>query len=140
MPATVKANLKPEPNKDKVHAVRLRVFTEQPARYYDTGIRIAKSHWNPKATYEKENWIKDSHHDFRGLNETIRKRVDAFKALARDNPYATASEIIGLYENPPEKVEGRGFVVYCREWIKRKEANEQLGSSSCTHQCIFSDL
>lgn len=136
MPATVKANLKPEPGKDKTHAVRIRVYTEQPARYYDTGIRILKGQWNLKATYEKENWIKNDHPEHSTYNLEISKLVAAFKKLALNNPYANASEIISLHTNPPENNKGKGFVAFCREWVNRKRELKQYSAVNVYGQAL----
>lgn len=126
MPATVKATLKAPDKAGKEHHVRIRVYTEQPAKYYDTGIKLMKKHWNKNATYEKTNWIKDSYQQFRHVNEAIKTFLDDFKQIVLKNPHASASEIIRLYKNPPQNNQQKGFFAYFEEFIQRKKDLGQI--------------
>lgn len=99
MPATVKPYLKPATRKDKTHAVCIRLTYARQYKLYTTGIYVLESQWNPKATYEKENWIK-GHIDSGLFNRTIKIRLKEFIALAQENPFEDAEGLLRLYHKP----------------------------------------
>ncbi|GAA4299655.1 site-specific integrase [Nibribacter koreensis] len=103
MAFTLKATLKPEPRADKTHAVRLRVTKDRRSSYYNPGVYVGKSHWNPKATYEKRNWVKGTLRTCEVLNNAIRNHIDGLEAHGLANPALTASELVQSYKEASEQ-------------------------------------
>jgi integrase/recombinase XerD len=130
MPATVKATLKSEPRADKTHAVRIRVTKDREPRYHNTGIYIAKAHWNPKGAYEKENWIKSSHHEAALFNRTIRNQIDEALALSLQHPQMGAEDICKLLKGESPKQEESCFLAFFKKEIERvtKAGNPRTAS------------
>lgn len=99
MPATVKPNLKPEARADKTHAVRIRITAARTSKYHNTGIYVPVNQWNPKATYEKENWVK-GHRESGLYNATIKALIDTFIDLALKHPFEDAEGLLRIYHRP----------------------------------------
>ncbi|GAB2528114.1 phage integrase SAM-like domain-containing protein [Rufibacter soli] len=97
MPATVKVTLKAKAKADGTHSVLIRITKDRVPKYHTTGIYISKSHWNPKASYEKKNWIKTANHEHAQYNHRLDLDMAGFIALAAVTEHLSAEDLIKLF-------------------------------------------
>ena len=75
MPCTYKAVLGNKTNSDGTKTVMIRITKDRKPAYYAPGVRITPAHWNPKATYEKSTWIRNTHPMHAVYNNTIKIKI-----------------------------------------------------------------
>ncbi|MBN8826477.1 MULTISPECIES: site-specific integrase [unclassified Spirosoma] len=71
---TLKVCLKPDPNANKEHVVRIRITKDRTPRYWALNISVPKSTFNEKGTFSLRNWINSKHPDYKTYNERIREQ------------------------------------------------------------------
>ena len=87
MPATFKILLDPNPDKQGLHDVRMRITVNRVVGHLNVaGVAVTAKQWNPKATSDNEDWIKTNHFEHSDFNEAIFKLLRRAKKLARDRP------------------------------------------------------
>jgi integrase/recombinase XerD len=84
MPATFKPTLRPKPNADGRYAILIRITYARIQRYVPTGFLIKEKQWNPKASYDKRNWVRESCDMADTYNTHIKGKIDRWTALAAE--------------------------------------------------------
>lgn len=94
MPATFKILLDPNPDKQGLHDVRLRITANRVVGYLNVaGVSVALKQWNPKGSTDKEDWVKTNHFDHDAFNTSIFDLLRRAKKLARDQPALGTKEL-----------------------------------------------
>ncbi|MCC3159477.1 tyrosine-type recombinase/integrase [Hymenobacter sp. 15J16-1T3B] len=122
MPATFKIVLAAKADSDGLFDVRLRVTADRVVRYLNTGVAVAAKHWNPKATLDKENWIKTSHHDHAEHNETLYSWVRRGKKLATAHPDWSADQLKATLQNGDIDPAAPDFLTFCYRRLDAEQA------------------
>ncbi|KUG06915.1 tyrosine-type recombinase/integrase [Solirubrum puertoriconensis] len=123
MPATFKLVLSAKPDAiDGLYDVRLRITAERVSRFLNTGVAIAQKHWNPKATLDKENWIKTSHHDHAEHNDSLYNMLRHAKKLATAHPAWSADQLKAALKNGGVDPSAPDFIAFCRKVLAQEQA------------------
>ena len=121
MPATFKIVLAAKADSDGLTDVRLRITKDRVVRYLNTGVAVAPKHWNPKATAEKENWIKTSHHDHSDYNDTLFSWLRRGKKLANAQPDWSADQLKATLANNDLDPTAPDFFTFCRRRLAQAQ-------------------
>ncbi|WP_080057143.1 tyrosine-type recombinase/integrase [Spirosoma aerolatum] len=90
---TLAVRLKPEPNRDGEHVIRIRITRDRSASFWALNMAVAEKHFDEKGNKERANWIRKSYRDYKLYNERIREAyLKAEQAVAffdkRDSEYS----------------------------------------------------
>jgi hypothetical protein len=94
MPATFKILLDPNPDKQGLHDVRMRITANRVVGYLNVaGVAVTPKQWNPKGSTDKEDWVKSNHFEYSDFNEAIFSLLRRAKKLAREQPELGTKEL-----------------------------------------------
>lgn len=121
MPATFKITLADSADADGLHDVRLRITVNRATAFTNTGVAVAEKYWNPKATLDKENWIKTAHREHAQYNKELLSWYNRARKLAATYPTWSAKQLKGALRNGDIDPAAPDFFAFCR----RRLAQEQ---------------
>jgi integrase len=94
MPATFKILLDPNPDKQGLHDVRMRITANRVVGHLNVaGVAVTLKQWNPKGSTDREDWVKTNHFEHSDFNEAIFSLLRRAKKLAREQPDLGTKEL-----------------------------------------------
>ncbi|GAB3164507.1 site-specific integrase [Telluribacter humicola] len=98
MAVSVKAELNSKPNSDGTYSVMIRYTAQRKHKREGTVIRLSKQkYFNPKAAFDKANWISASCPQATAFNLTLKNRIEAIykvvEGLQKENGDLTVEQI-----------------------------------------------
>lgn len=126
--ATFKVQLKDTPRADGLYAVRIRITRNRRHAYYNTGLAVKKSEFNPAGSEKLQNWIR-SHRQHRTYNDSLQDDIDDLRKLSLDHPEYSAQDIRTHFKTPEEQKPEKGLLAYWQVMIDRKRALGQEGTA-----------
>jgi integrase len=146
MPATFKILLDPNPDKQGLHDVRMRITASRVVGYLNVaGVAVTPKQWNPKGSTDKEDWIKSNHFEYSDYNEAIFSLLRRAKKLAREQPELGTKELKRLLATgedlkPVAVAQVADFLAFAyKSW--QAEDDGSLAASTCeTRHTVLNKL
>jgi integrase len=137
MPATFKILLDPNPDKQGLHDVRMRITANRVVGHLNVaGVAVTLKQWNPKGSTDREDWVKTNHFEHSDFNEAIFSLLRRAKKLAREQPELGTKELkrmLASGEDLQPTAEVADFITFAYQSWDRDD-NGSFAASTCENR------